>query len=167
MLVRGGGVRLGRARLDAGFFSRLRGSTEARIRLFCLRRRSLSGIPPLAQRRRLTVEELSPGHVCRGFFHWNADVVPLCCRKPATKGRRLLCAATDASSLPSTASAFGSKRLPSPGTAISGRGYFLATAELLRAGGRPKRTEAKSGIFSDYFADEKPSAKPPALAIRA
>jgi hypothetical protein len=28
------------------------------------------------------------------FFHWNACVVPLCRRKPATKGRRLLCAAS-------------------------------------------------------------------------
>ena len=35
-----------------------------------------------------------------GLFHWNADVVPLYCRKPATKGRRLLCAAADASLLP-------------------------------------------------------------------
>jgi len=26
------------------------------------------------------------------LFHWNADVAPFCCRKPATKGRRLLCA---------------------------------------------------------------------------
>ena len=31
MLVRGGSVRLGRARQDAGFFSRLRDSTEAQI----------------------------------------------------------------------------------------------------------------------------------------
>ena len=39
-------------------------------------------------------EELSPGHVAGAFFyetrlfHWNADVVPLCCRKPAERARR-------------------------------------------------------------------------------
>lgn len=31
------------------------------------------------------------------LFHWNAGVAPLCCRKPATMGPRLLCAAADAS----------------------------------------------------------------------
>ena len=44
--------------------------------------------------------ELSPGHVCRGFFHWNADVAPLYRRKPATKGGKAVGAAADASLLP-------------------------------------------------------------------
>ena len=46
-------------------------------------------------------------------------MVPLCCRKPATKGRRLLCAAADASSLlVHLQRQPRGKRLPSPGTAI-------------------------------------------------
>ena len=51
-------------------------------------------------------EVLGPGFTvgaffCRArFFHWNAGAAPLCRRKPATKGRRLLCAAADASLLP-------------------------------------------------------------------
>jgi hypothetical protein len=45
-----------------------------------------------------------------------------------------LCAAADASSLPRhpQASAFGSKRLPSPGTAILAGAVFLVAAQLLR-----------------------------------
>ena len=59
------------------------------------------------------------GFFCRArLFHWNADAVPPCRRKAATKGRRLLCAAADASLLYSTASASGWKRLPSPGWAL-------------------------------------------------
>ena len=120
----------------------------------------------LGQRRRLTVEELSPGHVCRGFFHCNADVVPLCCRKAATKGRRVLCAATDASSLPPQRQHSGLKRLPSPGIAISAGAIFWRQRSC--SGGRGAEAyRTKSGIFSDYFANEKPSAKPPPLAIRA
>ena len=54
-------------------------------------RRSLRGYPPLVNVGVSWREELSPGHVagaffCRGLFYWNADVLPLCCRKPATKG---------------------------------------------------------------------------------
>jgi hypothetical protein len=43
-----------------------------------------------------------PRQCVRGFFveaclfHGNAGVVPRCCRKPATKGLRLMCAAADA-----------------------------------------------------------------------
>jgi hypothetical protein len=59
--------------------------------------------------------ELSPGHVCRGFFHWNAGVAPLCRRKPAMKGRRLLCAAS------SLRSGFLAPALPSwPGLFFGG-----------------------------------------------
>ena len=36
-------------------------------------------------------------------------MAPLCCRKPATKGRRLLCAAIDASSLPPRRQPLGSE----------------------------------------------------------
>ena len=45
-----------------------------------------------------------------------------------------MCAAADASSLPRhpQASAFGSKRLPSPGTAILAGAVFLVAAQLLR-----------------------------------
>ena len=50
-----------------------------------------------------------------GLFHRNAGVVPLCCRKPATKRARLLCAAADASSLPY-------------GHGVSPRSGFLAPA---------------------------------------
>ena len=46
MLARGGSVRLGARPAGCRVFSRLRDSTEARIRLFCLRRRPLSGILP-------------------------------------------------------------------------------------------------------------------------
>jgi hypothetical protein len=96
----------------------------------------------LGQRRRLTVEELSPGHVCRGFFHCNADMVLLCCRKAATKRARLLCAAADASSLlvhPQCQPL--PKRLPSPGSALAGA-VFLAAAQLLRrAGGRSVQSQ--------------------------
>ena len=54
---------------------------------------------------------------CRlaGLFHRNAGVVPLCCRKPATKRARLLCAAADTSSLPY-------------GHGVSPRSGFLAPA---------------------------------------
>ena len=59
-----------------------------------------------------------------------------------------------------------------------GQSGFLAPARLLPglffwrqrscSGGRVAEAyRAKSGIFSDYFANEKPSAKPPPLAIRA
>jgi hypothetical protein len=50
-----------------------------------------------------------------GLFHRNAGVVPLCCRKPATKRARLLCAAADTSSLPY-------------GHGVSPRSGFLAPA---------------------------------------
>ena len=50
-----------------------------------------------------------------GLFHRNAGVVPLCCRKPATKRARLLCAAADTSSLPY-------------GRGVSPRSGFLAPA---------------------------------------
>jgi hypothetical protein len=107
-----------------------------------------------------------PGHVCRGFFHCNADVVPLCCRKAATKGRRVLCAATDASSLPPQRQHSGLRRLATPGIAISAGAIFWRQRSC--SGGRGAEAyRTKSGIFSDYFANEKPSAKPPPLAIRA
>ena len=59
-----------------------------------------------------------------------------------------------------------------------GQSGFLAPARLLPglffwrqrscSGGRVAEAyRTKSGIFSDYFANEKPSAKPPPLAIRA
>jgi hypothetical protein len=68
-----------------------------------------------------------------GLFHWNANVAPLCRRKPATNGHRLLCAAADASSLlvhPQRQP--WPKRLPSPGAAILAGAVFLAAAPLLR-----------------------------------
>jgi hypothetical protein len=56
-----------------------------------------------------------------GFFHWNAGVVPLCCRKAATNGHRVLCAAADASSLlVHLQRRPWAKRLPSPGSALAG-----------------------------------------------
>ena len=52
-------------------------------------------------------------------------MAPLCCRKPATKGRRLLCAAADASSLlVHLQRQPWAKRLPSPGTAILAGAIF-------------------------------------------
>jgi hypothetical protein len=59
-------------------------------------------------------------------------VVPLYCRKPATKGRRLLCAAADASLLPYVHSV--SPCAPQSGFLAPARllpGLFLAAAQLL------------------------------------
>jgi hypothetical protein len=81
-------------------------------------------------------EVLGPGFTvgaffCRArFFHWNAGAAPLCRRKPATKGRRLLCAAADASLLPyvhSVSLRAPQGGFPSPGSALAGA--FFACGE--------------------------------------
>ena len=63
----------------------------------------------------------------RGFLHWNASMVPLCYRKAATNGRKLLCAAAGESQPPGhpqrqPASIAPAQLLP---------GLFLAAAQLL------------------------------------
>jgi len=124
--------------------SPLRGSTEARIRLFCLRRRPLnsnSHWPASAfHGRKNSAPDTLPGLFCETrLFHWNADVAPLCRRKVATNGRRLLCAAADASSLlahPQQRQPWA-KRLPSPGTPSLAGAVFWQRLSLLRRSPRP------------------------------
>ena len=93
MLARGAVSDLGRARLDAGFFLDC-ATARKRESGYSVCADALSAASSPGERRRLMVGRTQPRTRCRGFFcetrlfHWNADVVPLCCRKAATNGRR-------------------------------------------------------------------------------
>jgi hypothetical protein len=82
----------------------------------------------------MAIGDLSPGFTAGAFFcrarlfHWIADAVPLCRRKPATKGGKAVVPLLTHLRSEDIHSARPPQRLPSPGTAILA-GAFLPAAD--------------------------------------
>jgi hypothetical protein len=101
-------------------------------RRFCLRSANSRVVVPTSDSPSRADIGLTCRYPSRTPFHWNASMVPLCCRKAATKGRKLLCAAAGASQPPGHPQRQpASKRLPRPGSALAG--FFLAAAAAISA----------------------------------